>query len=131
MSHKTITPVPYRETMRDYLTVRQVQERTDLERVSPVGEIDLYTAPLLRDALTDADRRDVPNVLVDLSRVSFLALVGVQLLCAAGERRAAARRRLVVSAPTPVVQRVLSLTDVTGELEVYVSTPSARSALAR
>lgn len=131
MSHKTITPVPYRETMREYLTIRQVRERTDLERVTPVGEIDLYTMPLLRDALADVDRREVPNVLVDLSRVTFLALVGVQMLCAAGERRAAADRRLVVSAPTPVVQRVLSLTEVTGDLDVYVSTISARSALTR
>lgn len=130
MSHKTITPVSHREAMREYLTVRQVRERRDLERVNAVGEIDLYTAPLLRDALADVDRREVQNVLVDLSRVNFLALVGVQVLRAAGERRAAAHRRLVVSAPSSSVQRVLSLADVTGDLEVYVSTPSARSALA-
>jgi anti-anti-sigma factor len=131
MSHKTTTSMPYRETMRAYLTVRQMRERQDLERVNAIGEIDLYTAPLLRDALADADRREVPNVLVDLSRVEFLALVGVQVLYAAGARSAAAHHRLVVSAPTPAVQRVLSLTDVAGELEVYVSTPSARSALTR
>jgi anti-anti-sigma regulatory factor len=89
------------------------------------------SASLLRDALADADRREVRNVLVDLSRVNFLALVGIQILRAAGERRAAAHRRLVVVAPTSTVQRVLSLVDVTGELEVYVFTPSARSALAR
>jgi anti-anti-sigma factor len=131
MSHKTTTSTSYRETMRAYLTVRQVREAKDVERVNAVGEIDLYTAPLLRDALADADRREVPNVLVDLSRVNFLALIGVQVLRAAGARRAAVHHRLVVSAPTLAVQRVLSLTDVTDELEVYVSTPSARSALTR
>jgi anti-anti-sigma factor len=131
MSHKTTTSTSYRETMRAYLTVRQIREGKDLERVNAVGEIDLYTASLLRDALADADRREVPNVLVDLSRVNFLALIGVQVLRASGARRAAAHHRLVVSAPTLAVQRVLSLTDVTDELEVYVSTPSARSALTR
>jgi anti-sigma B factor antagonist len=131
MSHKSMTPVPYRETMREYLTVRQVHEGPTLERVTAVGEIDLYTAPLLRDALADADRREVPNVLVDLSRVTFLALIGVQVLCAAGERSAAAHRRLIVAAPTAVVQRILSLTAAAGELEVYVSTLSAKSALTR
>ena len=131
MSHKAMTTVTFRETIREYLTVRQVHERVNLERITPVGEIDLHTASLLSDALADADRREVENVLVDLSRVTFLALVGVQVLCAAGSRRAVAHRRLVVSAPTPVVQRVLALTAAVGELEIYVSTLSARSALAR
>ncbi|HEX6360473.1 STAS domain-containing protein [Actinophytocola sp.] len=130
MSQNT-APVTHRETVREYLTVRQVQERQDLERVHPVGEIDLYTAPALRDALADTDRREVPNVMVDLSQVHFLALIGIQVLQAAGERKAEANRRLVVVASTPNVQRVLSLTDVAADLEIYTSTSGARSALAR
>ena len=129
MSHKTAPPVSYRETMRGDLTVRHIRERQDLDRVNAIGEIDLYTAPLLRDALADADRREVQNVLVDLARVDFLALAGVRVLQAAGEQRAAAHRRLVISAPTANVQRILSLVGVTGELEIYVSTMSAKSAL--
>jgi anti-sigma B factor antagonist len=129
MSHKTIVPVTYNETVHELLTVRQVREGQDLERIHLVGEVDLYTVPVLRDALADTDRREVPNVLVDLTRVSFLALAGVQVLHAAGERKAAANRRLVVVAPTPAVQRVLSLTQLPDELEIYTSTPSARSAL--
>lgn len=130
MSHKT-APLTQRETVHEYLTVRQVRERRDLERVHPIGEIDLYTASVLREALADADRRRVANVLVDLSQVSFLALAGVRVLQDAGERRAAANLRLVVVAPTPPVQRVLSFTDAPSELEIYVSATGARSALAR
>jgi anti-anti-sigma factor len=128
MSHNT-APVASRETVCRYLTIRQVLERQDLERVHPVGEIDLYTAPALRDALADTDRRSVRNVLVDLSQVHFLALIGVQVLRAAGERKAEAQGRLVVVAPTPAVQRVLSLTDIAAELEIYTSGSGARSAL--
>lgn len=129
MSHKSTRPTLRRDTVHEYLTVRQVREGRDLVRVDPVGEIDLYTAPVLREVLADADRRDVPNVLVDLSHVNFLALVGVQVLHAASERRTTANRRLVVLATTPAVQRVLSLTEMTGGMEIYVSAPSARSAL--
>jgi anti-anti-sigma factor len=125
MSRDTAVPASRQVTVRDYLTVQRVRQRYDLERVHPIGEIDLCTAPALRDALADVDT--VPNVLVDLSRVHFLALVGVHVLRAAGERRAAANHRLVVVAATPAVQRVLSLTEAAGELEIYVS---ARSALA-
>jgi anti-anti-sigma factor len=130
MSHTTPPAVTRRETVHTYLTVRQTRQRRDLERVQPVGEIDLCTAPLLGDALADVDRRAVPNVLVDLSEVGFLALIGVQVLQTAAERTAAAGRRMVLVAPTSMVQRVLSLTDITGQLETYVALPSAMSALA-
>lgn len=126
MSHKTV-PVAERRTVHAYLTVRQTREN-DLERVHPVGEIDLCTAPVLRDALAHAE--SAPNVLVDLSKVNFLALVGVQVLRAAGARRSASNRRLVLVAPTQSVQRVLHLTDAVADLEIYLSTRSALSALA-
>ncbi len=130
MSNNATPPVTSREMVYQHLTVRQIRERDDLEQVRPIGEVDLCTAAVLRDALADIERRQVQNVLDDLSGVRFLALVGVQVLRAAGDRSAAQHRRLVVAAPTHPVQRVLSLTDVTGELEIYVSVPSARSALA-
>lgn len=130
MSNNTRPPATRRDSVYQHLTVRQIRDRDDLEQVRPIGEIDLCTAPVLREALADTERRQVPNVLVDLSEVRFLALVGVQVLRAAGERSAAEHRRLVLAAPTSPVQRVLSLTDVTGELEVYVTLPSAMSALA-
>jgi anti-sigma B factor antagonist len=127
MSHKTTALVTHRVTAREYLTVRQIRERRDLERIHPIGEIDLYTAPLLRNALANADH--VPKVVVDLSQVEFLALVGVQVLQTASEQRDADGGRLVVSAPTPAVQRVLCLTNAAASLETYVSTSSAMSAL--
>lgn len=130
MSNNATPPVISRETVYRHLAVRQIRERDDLERVRPIGEIDLCTAAVLRDALADTARRHVPNVLVDLSDVRFLALAGVQVLREAGDRSAAEHRRLVLAAPTNPVQRVLSLTDVTGEMKVYVTLPSARSALA-
>lgn len=125
MSHKTAS-VAARLTVREYLTVRQEREH-DLERVQPVGEIDLCTAPVLKAALRHAEQ--VPNVLVDLSKVNFLALIGVQVLRDAGARRSAANRRLVLVAPTPAVQRVLGLTEAAADLEIYLSTRSALSAL--
>lgn len=128
MSHNTSVSYARWEAAHEYLTVKRVRERQDLERVNPVGEVDLCTAPLLRDAL--AATRDARRVLVDLSGVSFLALIGVRVLQAEGERRTAADQRFVVVASTQNVQRVLSLTEAAGELEIYLSVASARSALA-
>lgn len=129
-SNNTRRQVIRRESARQPFTVLQIHEQDDLEQIHPVGEIDLCTAPVLRDALADTAERQVPNVLVDMSDVPFLALVGVRVLRTAAERSAAEHRRLVVAAPTHTVQRVFSLTDVTDELEIYVTLPSAMSALA-
>jgi anti-sigma B factor antagonist len=128
-SNDTRRQVIRRESAQQPFAVLQIQEREDLEHIRPVGEIDLCTAPVLREALADTERRQVRNVLVDMSEVQFLALVGVQVLRSAAERSAAEHRRLVLAAPTQPVQRVLSLADVTGELEIYVTLPSAMSAL--
>jgi anti-anti-sigma factor len=125
MSHITV-PTVERRTAYAYLTIRQVRDH-DVERIHPIGEIDLCTAPVLRDALEYADL--APHVIVDLSKVKFMALVGVQVLRAAGARRAAANRRLVVIAPTMAAQRILSLADAADDLDIYLSTRSALSAL--
>jgi stage II sporulation protein AA (anti-sigma F factor antagonist) len=129
MSNDTHRLVTRRESADQQLTVLQVRDGDDFEQIHPIGEIDLSTAPALREALSDTERRQVPNVLVDLSDVHFLALVGVQVLRAASSRSTAERRRLVLAAPTRPVQRVLSLTEATGELEVYVTLTGAKSAL--
>jgi anti-anti-sigma factor len=120
-----------RQIALQHLTIRQSRERDGLENIHPVGEIDLCTAPVLQDALADVERRQVQNVLVDLSEVRFLALIGVQVLRTAAERCLSERRRLVLVAPTRPVQRVLSLADVTADIEIYVTLPSAMSALAQ
>jgi anti-anti-sigma factor len=130
MSRFARPTVARRETVHRYLTIRQTRRQHDLEKVLPIGEIDLCTAPVLARALEDIGRREVPNVLVDLSQVNFLALIGVQTLLTASDRARTEGRRLVVVATTPTVQRVLSLTDVAGDLEIYVTNQSAQSALA-
>lgn len=119
-------PVTERVTAHEYLTVRRVRERQDLERIQLIGEIDLCTAPLLRRTLADGQT----NILVDLSRVNFLALAGLHVLQDATARRASASHRLVLVSPTPSVARMLALTDAANHLEIYLSTPKALSALA-
>jgi anti-sigma B factor antagonist len=131
MSRNTHRAVVRRESAHQHFSVLQIHERDDLEKIHPIGEIDLYTAPMLRDAIADTERRQVPNVLVDMSDVPFLALVGVQVLREANDRSTDDHRRLALVAPTHPVRRVLTLTEVTDELEIYVTLPNAMSALTR
>jgi len=129
MSRFAAPAVAHRETVHRYLTVRQTRHHHAFEQVLPIGEIDLCTVPVLARALEDIGRREVPNVLVDLSQVNFLALIGVRTLLEASDQARTSGRRLVVVASSARMQRVLSLTDVAGDLEIYVTTQSAQSAL--
>ena len=85
-------------------------------RITAVGEIDLCTAPALRDTLLWAIRRHA-SVSVDLTRVTFFNASGVNVIL---EARALAQRhdrelRLKVS---PIVARVFDALDLTHELRI-------------
>lgn len=128
MSRSAPRPVSHtaRETVHEYLTVRRVQDRPDLVRILPIGEIDLVTAPTLHEALTAAESQGVANVVVDLTEVRFLALIGARVLNKAAERSTDSGRRVALVAPNPMVKRVL---DLTGAQPTYGTVANALSAL--
>jgi anti-sigma B factor antagonist len=75
------------------------------------GELDIGSAPTLRDALLGLlARDDVPDVWLDLSGVSFLDSSGLAVLLMGARRWKAEGRRLVLTRPTRVARRVIDLT---------------------
>jgi anti-sigma B factor antagonist len=44
------------------------------------GEVDIATAPLLEQRLTEAEADDAPTVIVDLDAVTFMDSTGLQVL---------------------------------------------------
>ncbi len=85
-----------------------------------VGEIDLATAPELRDRLAEIPS-DTASLIVDLSEVTFLDSTGLSVLVATWKRLkdddGANDFRLVVSRPT--IQRVLEVTGLAQVFEVF------------
>jgi anti-sigma B factor antagonist len=93
------------------------------------GELDLATAPLLREAVDWLSRRTTAAPLVlDLARVSFIDSTGVRLLMEAGD---AAAGRAALLAPSQAVSRVLELTGLRDRFaEVADADPETLRALA-
>jgi anti-anti-sigma factor len=82
-----------------------------------VGEIDLATAPQLRDALNEA--RGVARVVVDLSSVTFIDSSGLNVLVHGQRELARAEISLrVVSPSDQTVYRVFELTRLTSQLGI-------------
>ncbi|WP_431683099.1 STAS domain-containing protein [Kitasatospora sp. KL5] len=82
------------------------------------GEVDLYTVPLLADALEDAVDLCPPGrpVTVDMARVGFCDSSGLNALLKARAR--ATERSVVVrvASPSPQVARLLKVTAAEGLL---------------
>ena len=89
------------------------------------GEVDVYSAPTLRDRLADLIESGDPTVIVDLSGVDFLDSTGLGALVASlklAEERGG-QLPLVCSA-----DRILRLFRITGLDSVFTIHPSAESA---
>lgn len=113
--------------MEDLFEV-SVSQRGDACVVTAVGEVDVSTAPELRQKL-----REQPEdafVVVDLSDVTFLDSTGLGVLVAALKRvresDAGGELRLVVSRPQ--VSKVLEVTGLSGVFSIH---PTLDEALAR
>ncbi|MFG2546338.1 STAS domain-containing protein [Streptomyces sp. NPDC048594] len=72
------------------------------------GEIDYHTGGRLRQAL-DVTGTVLPRIAIDLSQVTFMDSVGINLLIATHQNAAAAGGWLRLAAPTDTVLRVLQL----------------------
>ena len=68
--------------------------------VAAGGEIDLETAPRLKDWLADALATDMHTVVLDLAQVSFMDSSGLTALLVAHNEAAKVGRTLVLRGPT-------------------------------
>ncbi|HET6966080.1 MAG TPA: STAS domain-containing protein [Acidimicrobiales bacterium] len=97
--------------------------------ITVVGEVDLATAPVLREALAQcfSERR---RIVVDARQVTFLDMVGAGLLVSAAQRAAEGGTGFVLMAG-PRVSHVLGLVDAAGEVPLFEADPRDMSVLCR
>jgi anti-sigma B factor antagonist len=98
--------------------------------LAPSGEVDLATAPAVRERLNELADGGARHLVVDLARVSFLDSIGLGVLVAAYRRwrdRDPPGSLRLAGASDPVA-RVLALTGLLGILPVHASVEAARAA---
>jgi anti-sigma B factor antagonist len=83
------------------------------------GELDLSSAPALREALGRLlDSGEVPDLAIDASGVTFADSSGLAVLLMGAKRWKAEERRLVLRRPSPALTRVIDLTGARRAFEV-------------
>ncbi|MHB8659360.1 MAG: STAS domain-containing protein [Solirubrobacteraceae bacterium] len=102
----------------------------DAAWVRVTGELDLATAPILAQALSQAEER-AQRVVLDLRELTFMDCSGVRVILDASHRATAAGPGLVLVRGPSHVDRVLDLTRASDSLEIVdldpVKSPVQRS----
>ena len=93
------------------------------------GELDLFTAPRLQEALLEGIEHGARCVVVDLSAVTFIDSTALGLLIGAGKRLLRAQGSLGIVCPHGGVRRLLELTGLDSVFVIYGTRKEALSAL--
>jgi anti-anti-sigma factor len=97
--------------------------------VTVSGEIDLETASRLGEELQGAMREVAPDVVVDLSAVTFMDSTGLKVLIAAQLRAGLAGGGITLVGLRRAVRRVFDVTGVTDRFAVHDTLEDALAAL--
>lgn len=95
--------------------------------VAPRGDLDLATAPRLRQDLVDASASGSTLVVLDLEGVEFLDSVGLSVIVGGHKRLRHEGRSLHLAAPRAIVRRVLGLTRLDALIPTYDTVDDAVS----
>lgn len=114
------------------MKIERRQDSDWLTVVAASGEVDAYTGPGLREALTDTLEagEGPPWLLADLSDVQYLDSMGLGILVQAAKQAAADGGAMAVACSTPVVLKVFDISGTRAMLGVEETVDEATVALA-
>jgi anti-sigma B factor antagonist len=92
------------------------------------GDLDLFTAPRLRDALIGASELGARHVIVDLTAVTFIDSTALGVLIGAAKRLHTAGGALDLVCPNQDIRRLVQLTGLDSVFVVYASLSQATEA---
>ena len=93
--------------------------------VSIMGEVDLSTSPALEQTLLEVEEDRAGEMIVDLSRCSFLDSSGLRALLATTERSEQPSKRPAIVLSNPSVMRIFQLTKYDELFEIYPTVEAA------
>jgi anti-anti-sigma factor len=92
------------------------------------GELDIASAPALREQLLSLLRRASSRLIIDLSAMEYADASGLAVLVSSGRRAGLLGGSLRLAAPSPAVARVLSATGLNQHLDIFPTVQAAITA---
>jgi len=107
----------------------------DLDSGVPIieleGEVDVYTAPQLKQKMISLLDAGAQQMIVDLSKVEYLDSTALGVLIGGLKRMRERDGNLSLICPSPRIRRVFEITGLDKIFEIYNSERDAEEALAR
>lgn len=127
-----MSPEPFRDTDPNKaaapgLSVQVEPHGGDAVVLNVAGEIDLATAPQLGDSIKAAMEQQPGTLVVDLSRVDFLASAGMAVLIGCHQQAKGVLRFRIVATGSATF-RPMELTGMTDEISIYPTRDEALTA---
>lgn len=94
------------------------------------GEVDIYTSPLLREALLDAIETGAKQIVLNLRRIDYFDSTGLGILVGGVKRLREMGGMLRLCEPQPRVTKLLRATDLDTVIDIYGSEQEALAAAA-
>ena len=120
--------------MSELAGTRDDEFRIDVETASGLavvvvaGEVDLFTAPELRDRLARVDEDGAERVVLDLSRVTLVDSMALGVLLGAKRRLAAHDGSLDLVVSKPDIRRIFEITMLDRVFTLYTTRDDALQA---
>jgi len=95
--------------------------------VAPAGDIDLHTAPRVRESIDRARNDGRTVIVVDLSNVEFLDSSGLGMFVAAHHELTGDGGALRIACPPPHAQKVFRITRLAEVIPIFDSVQEAAS----
>ncbi|WP_084964817.1 STAS domain-containing protein [Thermoactinospora rubra] len=93
--------------------------------VAVEGELDLFTAPFLRDEVREAIKQDGARLVLDLQQLSFMDSSGLSVLIEAWRLATGEGGDVSLAAPQAPVARILRTTGLDRRIKVYADVDTA------
>jgi len=105
-----------------------VRRQDDYTVVTISGEVDIASAPELREQLLGLLRPGASRLVVDLSGVTFCDASGLAVLVGVARRARLLDGAMRLAAPVPLLATVLRLTGLDSRFEIFATVPEALGA---
>ena len=101
----------------------------NIKLIKLIGRLDIAGVGAIETDFSAHCSGETPRVIVDLSRVEFLASIGIRLLTLNAKSVAGRGGRMVLLNPNPEIRDVLEITGVSVIIPIYEGFESARAVL--
>jgi anti-anti-sigma factor len=89
------------------------------------GELDIASAPVLREQLLGLLRPGASRIVIDLAEVTFCDASGLAVLVGASRRAGLLDGVVRLAAPAPLVATILRLTGLHSRFQIFATVPEA------